>query len=54
MLADDVRSFYVKPEDKQNIAILQKARPGVSLSYLVRELLAREVARLEHTNALTA
>jgi hypothetical protein len=34
MLADDVRSFYVKPEDKQNIPILQKARPGVSLRYI--------------------
>jgi hypothetical protein len=52
MLADDVRSFYVKPVDKRNIDILQKARPGVSLSYLARELLAKEVARLEQGNNL--
>lgn len=42
-----VTSISVTAEDKRNIETLKKARHNAPLSYLVRELIAKEVARLE-------
>jgi hypothetical protein len=42
-----VFSIYFTDEDQQNIEKLKRSRPGVPLSRLIREMVAKEVALLE-------
>ena len=42
-----ITSISITSEDKRNIEKLKLARAGVPFSHLVRELIAKEVARLE-------
>lgn len=42
-----ITSISITAEDKRNIEKIKQARPGVPFSLLVREMITKEVARLE-------